>query len=174
MKLDIKIKGYDQAVEVMKQFPQDLNKKMLRKALRQTAKPFLKTARDRAPRNSGTLAKMLRVVGLRRNRSHPSEVAVAIKPVWSIGKKSGKINQYYGLFVHEGTGVRKPRGKKTKVLRFCAKDGTVIFTRTARGMKANPFLEEAYNQNEGSVETNFTMALADEISKFVNKYGKRV
>lgn len=174
MKLDIKIEGYQQAIEVLKQFPQDLNKKMLGKALRQTAKPFLKTARDRAPRHSGTLAKMLRVVGLRRNRLRPSEVSVAVKPVWSVGKKSGKINQYYGLFVHEGTALRKPRGKKTKVLRFYSHDGELVFTRTARGMKARPFIEEAYNQNESAVEANFGTALANQIEKFINKHGKRV
>lgn len=174
MKLNIKLDGYNQAMEVMTQFPQDLRRTMLRKALRKTAQPFLKTARARAPRHTGLLSKMLRVVTLRRDPANPSAVFVAVKPVWSVAKKSGRINQYYALFVHEGTAERKPRSKKGKVLRFVADDGSVVYTRTARGIKARPFLDEAYAQNEGGVEAGFTTAMAEEITKFVNKYGKRV
>ncbi|MEG2612656.1 MAG: hypothetical protein RR971_04105 [Alistipes sp.] len=170
--IDVKFKGYEDGIKVVAQLPVLMQQKMLRRALRASAKPMLTSARERVPRRTGLLSKMLRIVNLRRNRSRPSEVAVAVKPVWSIGKKSGKINQYYGKFIHDGTRDRKPRVAKT--LKFEGSNGAIIFPRKSRGVKSTPFLLDAYNANAQTVIDNFGQVLAQEVGIFVNKNFKKI
>lgn len=58
-------------------------------------------------------------------------------------------NVYYGLWVHDGTGIYGPRHtpikpKKAKALRFFwKKEGRWVVTKSVRGMKPNTYLKSA-------------------------------
>jgi hypothetical protein len=58
-------------------------------------------------------------------------------------------NVYYGLWVHDGTGIYGPRHtpivpRKAKYLRFYwKKEGRWVFAKSVRGMKPNTYLKSA-------------------------------
>lgn len=57
-------------------------------------------------------------------------------------------NAHYALAVEKGTGIYGPKGqpitpKKSNVLVFPGKGGTVVYARSVRGRKATPFLRPA-------------------------------
>lgn len=71
------------------------------------------------------------------------------------GKPVGRVgtNVRYARYVHDGTGIRGPRGamivpKRAKVLRW-ESDGRVVFSARSRGMAPNPFLKKALSAARG-------------------------
>ncbi len=171
--LKIEVKGYQEAKAILDELPNNMQKSMLRSALRQSAKPMLQSARNKVPVRSGVLKKQLKIVGHRDRGAPRTEVAVAVKPVFSTSKRSGAINQYYGKFIHEGTkAVRTSR--KGKVMAFKNEQGELIFTRSTKGIKANPFLEKAYSESGSRTVQIFGDELAKSVTKFINKNFKPV
>lgn len=81
--------------------------------------------------------------------------------VGSLGGLSGKVIQdtgvaRYGLFVHEGTGIYGPKGKpivpvNKKVLAWKAKGGGMVFARSVKGMRARPYMKDAFEQKKTEV-----------------------
>ncbi len=68
----------------------------------------------------------------------------------------------YATWVEEGTGIFGPTGqiitpKNAKKLRFVARDGTLIFTKSIKGMQERPFIDAAWDEDE----------MADEIADLV-------
>lgn len=65
------------------------------------------------------------------------------------------FNVFYGLFVHDGTGVYGPRGapitpKRAKYLRFRPKGSKGwVYVKVVQGMKPNPFLQDALPAAKG-------------------------
>lgn len=64
------------------------------------------------------------------------------------------FNVFYGLFVHEGTGIYGPKGSpivpiKSKFLRFKIKHGRYIYAKSVKGMQPNPFLRDALSAAKG-------------------------
>jgi hypothetical protein len=58
------------------------------------------------------------------------------------------FNVFYGLFVHEGTGIYGPKGvpitpKQFRFLRWKSKKGGYVYAKQVKGMKPNPFLKDA-------------------------------
>lgn len=171
MKLDIDFKGYQQAVLILRQLPDSMQQKMLLQTLKTSTRPMLSAAKQHAPHNKGLLKKMLRIVKYRRIDT-PTEVAVAIKHVF--GKsKTGKINEFYGKFVHEGTKERTAR-KRGGVLVFTNAKGEKVFTRKVVAMQANPYLERAYNDKVDSTIQSFGNELDKNIGRFLSRNFKPV
>lgn len=90
---------------------------------------------ERAPRRVDT--------GRLRSDIHVQMLLVAGKPVARVG-----FSVFYGVFVHNGTGIYGPKGtpirpKQAKMLRWKNKKGGVIWAKEVKGMKPNPFLTDA-------------------------------
>lgn len=170
MKPIIRTEGFAQAKDILDQLPNNMQKKLLRQALRASSRPMLAAAKREAPRRTGKLANMLRIVNYRKVQSR-SEVAVAIKHVFNTSK-SGKVNQYYGKFVHEGTNERV--AKRGKVFVFENEQGEKVFTRKAKAMTPNPYIQRAYDANVEGLIMHFGNDLAGGIDKFVAKKFKPV
>ena len=167
--LTLKVNGYQEAKEILDELPNNMQKRMLRSALKKSSKPFVKGAQSRVPVKSGTLKKQLKVVSYRDKSAPKTEVDVAVKHVFARSKKKKAVNEYYGKFVHEGT--RDPRYPKKKggVLVFTLPNGDKVFARHVRGLKPRPYSEESYNENYDKVVSGFGDELAESVEKFVNK-----
>ena len=171
--LTVKVEGYVEAKQIREQLPNAMQKRMLLTALRGSAKPMLQSAKSKVPVRSGKLKKKLRIVRFKDRQASKSEVSIAVKPVFEVTKKKGAINQYYGKFIHEGT--QDPRtSKKGKLLVFDNERGEKVFTRSVKGIKATPFLEQAYTENNERTVALFGDELAAAIEKFVAKNFKPV
>lgn len=166
--LTVKVEGYVEARRILDELPNAMQKRMLLAALRGSAKPMLQSAMSKVPVRSGKLKKQLRIVHFKDRQASKSEVSIAVKPVFEVTKKKGAINQYYGKFIHEGT--QDPRtSKKGKLLVFDNEHGEKVFTRSVKGIKSTPFLEQAYNENNERTVALFGDELAAAIEKFVAK-----
>lgn len=171
--INLEVKGYKEAKAILDELPNNMQKKMLLSSLRQTAKPTLNAAKSNVPIKSGTLKKQLKVIKFRDRQAPKSEVDVAVKSVFSRTAKKKEVNEYYGKFVHEGTkDPRKPKHKK--VLVFIGREGKKVFAPSVKGLRARPYLEEAYTQTSEGLVTNFGDNLAKSVEKFVNKNFKKI
>jgi hypothetical protein len=55
---------------------------------------------------------------------------------------------YYSLWVHDGTGIYGPRGRpirprRARYMVFRGSGGTMVYARSVRGQRANPYLRDA-------------------------------
>ena len=172
--LKIEVKGYQEAEALLDQLPNNMQKRMLLAALRSSAKPMLQGAKSKVPVRSGRLKRQLRIVRFRDRSAPKSEVSIAVKPVFEKTKKKGAINQYYGKFIHEGTANPRVPRKKGKTLVFENASGEKIFVKSVKGIRPNPYLEQAYTENSERVVASFGDELATAVEKFVSKNFKPV
>lgn len=114
--LKIKVEGYQEAKEILDELPNNMQKKMLRTALKKSSRPFVKGAQSRVPVKTGQLKKQLKVVSFRDRQAPKTEVDVAVKHVFSRSKKKKAVNEYYGKFVHKGTSDPRTPRRKDRVL----------------------------------------------------------
>jgi hypothetical protein len=89
---------------------------------------------ERAPRRIDT--------GRLRSDIHVQMLMKGKTPLGRVG-----FSVFYGLYVHDGTGLYGPKGhmikpKNGKFLRWKSKHGWV-YAKAVRGMKPNPFLKDA-------------------------------
>lgn len=87
--------------------------------------------------------------GRLRSDIHVQMLIVGGKPIGRVG-----FNVFYGLYVHDGTGVFGPKGapitpKKGKYLRWRAKNGAFTYAKKVLGMRPNPFLKDAVGAAKG-------------------------
>lgn len=172
--LKIKVEGYQEAKEILDELPNNMQKKMLRTALKKSSRPFVKGAQSRVPVKTGQLKKQLKVVSFRDRQAPKTEVDVAVKHVFSRSKKKKAVNEYYGKFVHEGTSDPRTPRRKDRVLVFTLPNGDKVFARKVKGLKARPYIEESYKENYQKVVEGFGDELASSVEKFVNKNFKPV
>lgn len=172
--LTIRVDGYTEAKAILDELPNSMQKKMLLSALKASSQSMVRSARAKVPVRSGSLRKSLRAVRFRDRNAGKGEVSVAVKPVFSRTRKKGKINQYYGKFIHEGTGDPRVSRHKGKVLVFRNRSGETVFARSVKGLKPTPFLEDAYRENSERVIAEFGNNLAGAVEKFVNKNFKPI
>lgn len=172
--LKLKVEGYQEAKAILDELPNNMQKNMLRSALRRASKPFVQGARSRVPVRSGELRKTIKVVSFRDREAPKSEVDVAVRPVFQRTKKKGAVNQFYGRFIHEGT--RDPRFPKKKggVLVFTSASGEKVFARHVKGLQPRPFIEQSYQENYERVVGEFGTELATSVEKYVNKHFKKI
>jgi HK97 gp10 family phage protein len=142
-------------------------------AYRKAGKHVVNAARRNARSVSKTLAKS---IGIMQGRDKS-------KPTIFIGPRS-KSNQYRGLvkvrsvkhdgwfahFYEFGTSVRKPRRKQ--YLTFKVNDNWVK-ARQAKGIRRQPFMRPAIDQNKRKVLEGFKDELAKAIDKEIQKHAKK-
>lgn len=172
MTQDIKIEGYSEAIRIFGQLTDQMQRTLVRQALRRSAQPMVATARARAPKRTGQLSRSIGVVSLRRDRV-PTVIPMAVGPVFSV-TKNGKVNAFYARFVHDGTKDRRPRNKKLRALRFPGRGGGVVYAARTRGMKARPFLRDAFNQSSDASVNDFGADLTAAIERFVNRNFRKI
>ena len=189
MTQDIKIEGYAEAIRIFARLTDEVQRTLVRQALRRSARPMVATAQARAPKRTGQLSRSIGVVSLRRDRV-PTVIPMAVGPVFSV-TKNGKISAFYASFVHDGTREGKPYAvslnsaradrrdarkgiHRARVLKFTGRDGGVVYTPTARGMKPNPFLRDAFNQSADASVNDFGTDLATAIERFVNRNYRKI
>ena len=167
MTQDIKIEGYSEAIRIFDQLTDQMQRTLVRQALRKSAQPMVATARARAPKRTGQLSRSIGVVSLRKDRV-PTVIPMAVGPVFEV-TKNGKANFFYGRFVHDGTKDRRPRNKKLRALKFPGREGGVVYTPMVRGMKPNPFMRDAFNQAADASVNDFGTEITALIERFVNR-----
>lgn len=171
--LTLKVEGYAEAKRILDELPNNMQKRMLAAALRGSAQPMLRSAKGKVPVRSGRLKKQLRIVRFKDRNASKSEVDIAVKPVFERTKKKGAVNEYYGKFIHEGT--KDPRtSKKGKLLVFDDAQGKKVFVRSVKGIRATPYLEQAYSENSQRTVALFGDELARAVEKFVAKNFKPI
>lgn len=171
--LTIKVEGFEEAKRILDQLPNDMQRRILLAALRSAARPMLKSARDSVPKKSGQLSKQLRIVRHKERGASPTEVAIAVKPVFSKTKKKEVANQFYGKFIHEGT--KDPRmSRKGKMLVFENQQGEKVFVKAVKGIKPTPYLEIAYRESGERTVTIFGDELAKAVDRYVQKNFKPI
>lgn len=172
----IEIKGYKEAVKVLDQLTNQMQATIIRQALRKSAAQMVSAARTRAPKRTGALSRSIRIVTLRRDRV-PTTIPIAIAPVFEV-TKNDKINAFYARFVHDGTKTRLPRAVSSnkakgkggsRVLVFTTPQGGKVFSRSAKGLKPNPFMIDAFNAATGATVDSFGGELTAAIERFVDK-----
>lgn len=167
--LKIKVEGYKDAKRILDDMPNNMQKNMLGTALRGSAKPIMQSARNKVPVKSGKLKKMLRIIRF-RERNAPGNASVGCPSSRSLKrpKRKGPVNEFYGKFIHEGTA--DPRvSRKGKMLTFENQAGERVFVKSVKGIKATPFLEQAYAEGGERTVTIFGDELARAVEKYVAK-----
>lgn len=182
MKAGIRIEGVPEAVAAIKDLEHQLQKRLVRQALQKSAAPLIASARARAPQRTGRLRRSIGVVPLRKDRVR-TVIPVAVGPVFEV-TKNGAVNLFYGRFVHNGTKERMPyavsrnkskadSGRFARFLKFTGKEGTTVYTRTARGMKPNPFLSDAFSMSADVTVDEFRTSLVEVVEKLVNRKARK-
>jgi HK97 gp10 family phage protein len=96
--VDIEIKGLDEIEKRLKQLPQKVAKKVVRKAVREGAKPILKAAQSKVPVKTGALKKSLKVRAMKAKLAKGGAgVHVGVSDQWFKG------DLFYGGMVEFGT-----------------------------------------------------------------------
>lgn len=88
--------------------------------------------------------------GRLRSDIHVQMVIVGGLPVGRVG-----FNVFYGVYVHDGTGIYGPKGTpitptRAKFLRWKKKGGKgYVYAKVVKGMRPNPFLKDALKVAKG-------------------------
>ena len=168
MNVDLKIENYQQARQVLEQLPTVVQKRMFVTSLRKASAPIVKSARAKAPKKSGAMARSIRAVRAKYGRKH--ETALLILPVFEVYKKSNVVNAYYGNMVHFGTVERKTKKPVVATL-----GGKTVNLGIYRGRVApRPFLLDAFNETRQRMIDGFGDTMAVELTKFARKNFKTV
>lgn len=92
------VKGLRELDRALAELPKRVRRRVLLGALRETAKPILKDARQRMPKDSGVTAKDLKIRAVPKSETDVGQVAVAIAGSESKGGRS-----YIMRFLEFGT-----------------------------------------------------------------------
>ncbi|MFR9500651.1 MAG: HK97-gp10 family putative phage morphogenesis protein [Rikenellaceae bacterium] len=144
--LKVSVKGFNQAKTILDQLPKEMRSKLIQSALRNSSNPMLRSAKNRVPVDWGILQEKIRSTYVTKRQLGSAEAAIAIAPVFG-RTRSGKINAYYGRFVHQGT---------------------------KRGVKANPFLLNAFQETETQTISLFGEELGRSVQRFVRRKFKSI
>ena len=150
-----KVEGLAEIVATLKDLPEKLQRKVVRKALAKATKPTLAAARQRCPKDAGLLKKSL---GRKTVTYVESGSIVAIigprggfeRMVTRRGRsKPEKANPlYYAHLVEFGTKPHSLARADTKIGRRIANDMKI---RMHPGTKARPFMRPAFDSTKGEV-----------------------
>ena len=97
--VDVKIKMKDLLKELDK-LPEKIKNRIVKGAVRASAKPIIEEARRLVPVRTGNLRKS---IGVTKRRDKGSVVTFSVSP-----RKGGKYNGYYGYFLELGTKKMSP------------------------------------------------------------------
>lgn len=129
----VNITGGRELAMALKQLTPQLERNVMRAAMRAGAKVINDKARELAPADSGNLKKTLKV-------GTTSKRGVITATAATKGKGS-----YIARFVEFGTAAHLIKGRNGGLLKFTARDGKTVETQSVNhtGAKAKPFLRPA-------------------------------
>lgn len=157
----VQIEGIEKVQRVLKRLPDKLKKRSIQKMFKVALKPFVSTARDQVPKDTGTLRKSIGLI-TGRSKEFPSvHVGPRVKKRRAIAKlrASGtKVGHYgsggwYGHFVEYGAPKRRRLRKGN----------------TGKTEK-NPYMDRSIKQDRPKIERN----VMNDLIGFVNKHAKRL
>ena len=136
MAKNIHINGAEALAKALSLLPVNIERNIMRGALRAGAKVIFDDAKQNAPVQDGDLKQSLRVSTNRKK----GEVSASVK--------AGNKKAWYYHFVEFGTQPHMIKAKNAKYLRFMAKDGTSIKTKQVNhtGAIEKPFMRPALDK----------------------------
>jgi len=146
--VDVKLKGAAETAERLRQLPKKLQKKMLRRGLKNAAKPILKSARTNVPVKSGALKKAIKVRAGKRTKGQLS-VVIGPSEKWFVG------DYFYAGMVEFGHNIGKRKGSHTENKGAIGK-GNVI----REWKEGTHYMKNAYEANKDKAKDT----LATEVS----------
>lgn len=141
MKVDIEIVGLKELVADFKKAGGNADP-LTKAALTNSANKVQSEARIRAPHRTGTLQRSILV-------DRPIALPTA----------TVAVNEKYGVYIEEGTGIYGPKGtrikpKRAKVLAFKS-GGKMVFARSVKGMRKRPFFKPGFDASKSYIKGQF-------------------
>lgn len=162
----VTVKGVDELLKALKQFPQNIQKNVLKGAVRAGAASLVKEAKANVPADTGNLKKSIGVVEVKSKK--PQYVQFKVTPRKGFGLKS---DGWYAHMVEFGTLGKRDEPLSSETHRSLkAKE----MAEKGFGSPAQPFMRPAY-ENKG--EETITVAkeyLEKRIDKEVEKAKKGI
>lgn len=139
MSLSVEITGLDKLIKDVDEIGGNAHL-LVKSAIVNSVNKIQSEARSRAAHRTGTL-----------QRSILTQVNYPTGEV--------KVNEKYGAYIEEGTGIYGQKGKKitpkkAKVLAFKV-GGNLVFARSVKGIKARPFFRPAIESSVGYINQQF-------------------
>jgi HK97 gp10 family phage protein len=174
----VTITGLKELDRQLGELPKALGKKIVRKAVREAARPVLADAKAAVPVDSGDLKKSLKLKAFKRSRKRPGTfgIQVCTRSGWFQGK------QFYGGMVEFGHKVGKrtnrikrlqkaaARTKRVTAGRLLARVALLLVDRR-QNVKAYPFLGPAGKKNKGTVREIFRSTIKEGLNEAVREVG---
>lgn len=149
---DVQIIGMDKLIYCLNELPQKVSYRIVIQGLRRSAKPIQTTARQLVPKRKRNLMKSIQIFA-GRNRDYPN---VWIGPVSGRGRKN---DGWYAHFIHFGT---KGFGRRTR-----SGGKTIAYSRKGAGIKAVPFMTDAFTKSKDEAMTQLHSSLQHVIIRFL-------
>lgn len=146
----VQIQGATELNRLLRILPQKVSKQIQMKSIRQGARILVKAVKAEAPKRTGILSKS---VGVTTDKSRVASMYVGVRT----GRKQ-KYDGWYGWFVHGGT---KGVGKRKR-----SASGTT-YSKSGKGIKANPFFQRAWDATQESVYEAIKRALQENVLNFL-------
>lgn len=149
---EIQVKGLAELHKVLQNLPEDLEKKVLRNALRAGANEFKKAAQAQVPVKSGALRKSIRVkTSARKGRYRLKALVIA-----------GNAEAYYAHMVEFGTAAHMIKPAKGKALAFLGLAREAV---EHPGAQAQPFMRPAFDSGSDAAIDAFAASVRNRLSK---------
>lgn len=149
---ELQIKGLAELHKVLQSLPEELEKKVLRNALRAGANEFKKAAQAQVPVKSGALRNSIRVKASARKGRWRLRATVT----------AGNAEAYYAHMVEFGTAAHMIKPAKGKALAFLglAREGA-----EHPGAQAKPFMRPAFDAGSDAAINAFAESVRKRLSK---------
>jgi len=139
MSLAVEVEGFNQLVADVNEAGPN-SERLMKAALVNSVNKIQSEARAHAPHKTGTL-----------QRSILTQVDYPEGQV--------QVNEKYGIWLEEGTGIYGPTGsritpKKAKALAW-GSGGSMVFARSTKGMKARPFFKPGIEKSVEYINAQF-------------------
>jgi len=141
------ITGLKELDNKLRNIEDKLQKKIINSALRKSVAPFVKDAKANAPKDSGSLKKSIKV----KIKKRRGKLTLQVRP----------FAPHFYLIEVGGDENRTPT--KAKVLAFKGKDGNMVFAKSVKPAKPQPFFTKAYNQNKDNMIELFKSELIKQL-----------
>jgi len=144
MASDVNIKGGKELMQFLNQLPLNIEKNIMRSALRAGARVVANEAKKNVPVDMGQLKASIRTSS---NVKKGGVEAYARAGGRKNKSKGTDQSAFYAQFVEFGTAAHIIYPKKGKKLKFKASDGSTRFANFVlhKGAKAHPFMRPAYD-----------------------------
>lgn len=140
MRENVTIEGLDELIRDIHAAGGNANK-LVRGAITNSTNKIVSNTRSRAPHRTGTLQR-------------------SILPEVNNLEGEVKVNEKYGIYHEEGTGIYGPQGRMIrpsagkKVLAFKV-GGRMVFARQVKGIRKRPFFKPGVAASQGYIQQQF-------------------